>query len=154
MFDFLKKILGEVYDGEVQEKIDEELGKLISPSEEPEEINREEELLKEIEQLKSTHSNEILKIKIDGKVDALLEKYGAKNYKAVSSLLDYDKISVDETGDVQGVSEQLDVLKQSDGFLFADSDLVGLKLAEKSDETQKSPSSMSYTELCEFFKKQ
>lgn len=153
MFDFLKKILGEVYDGEVQEKIDEELGKLISPSEEPAEINREEELLNEIEQIKAQHAEEIFRMKIESRVDALLEKYGAKNFTAVNSLLDFEKIGLDESGTAYGISEQLDTLKQSDSFLFADSDIVGLKLAEKSDETQKAPSSMSYTELCEYFKK-
>lgn len=50
-------------------------------------------------------------------IDLALNKFGAKNNKAVRSLLDLDKISVDDEG-LKGLDEQLKSLKESDDYLF------------------------------------
>ena len=43
---------------------------------------------------------------------------GAKNTKAVLALLDLDKVSVDEDGQLFGISEQLEELQKTDAYLF------------------------------------
>lgn len=56
-------------------------------------------------------------IRIDLAQEAALERYGARNGKAVAALLNRDKIRVEE-GKVTGLTEQLDALLQSDPYLF------------------------------------
>ncbi len=47
-----------------------------------------------------------------------LRDAGAKNAKAVSALLDLDKVSFDGEGKLSGLDDQLEALKKSDSYLF------------------------------------
>ncbi len=47
-----------------------------------------------------------------------LRDAGAKNTKAVSALLDLDKVSFDDKGKLSGLDDQLEALKKSDSYLF------------------------------------
>jgi len=47
-----------------------------------------------------------------------------KNVKAITALLDMDKITVDDKG-ITGLSDQLKVLKDSDAYLFGEDKIVG-----------------------------
>ena len=47
-----------------------------------------------------------------------LRDAGAKNAKAVSALLDLDKVSFDHKGKLSGLDDQLKALKKSDSYLF------------------------------------
>lgn len=47
-----------------------------------------------------------------------LRDAGAKNAKAVSALLDLDKVSFDDKGKLSGLDDQLEALKKSDSYLF------------------------------------
>lgn len=47
-----------------------------------------------------------------------LRDAGAKNAKAVSALLDLDKVSFDDKGNLSGLDNQLEALKKSDSYLF------------------------------------
>lgn len=47
-----------------------------------------------------------------------LRDAGAKNAKAVSALLDLDKVSFDHKGKLSGLYDQLKALKKSDSYLF------------------------------------
>jgi len=47
-----------------------------------------------------------------------------KNVKAITALLDMDKITVDDKG-ITGLSDQLKVLKESDAYLFGEDKIVG-----------------------------
>ncbi len=51
-------------------------------------------------------------------IDKALTAAGAKNAKATLALLDTDKVSVDDNGQLLGLSEQLDVVKAENSFLF------------------------------------
>lgn len=51
-----------------------------------------------------------------------LRDAGARNAKAVEALLDLDKVSLDDNGQLLGLSDQLDEIKKSDGYLFSDGD--------------------------------
>ncbi len=52
------------------------------------------------------------------KIEGALRDAKAKNVKAVLSLIDTDKVSVKKDGKLDGLTDQLDAIKQSDGYLF------------------------------------
>lgn len=58
-------------------------------------------------------------LRIEMALDTAMEKAGARNSRAVMALIDREQISVKD-GVVSGVGEQLEALKQSDPYLFAD----------------------------------
>ena len=55
--------------------------------------------------------------------NAIKDEQG-KNVKAVTALLDMDKITVDDKG-ITGLSDQLKALKESDAYLFGEDKIVG-----------------------------
>jgi len=55
--------------------------------------------------------------------NAIKDEQG-KNIKAISALLDMDKITVDDKG-ITGLSDQLKALKDSDAYLFGEDKIVG-----------------------------
>ena len=55
--------------------------------------------------------------------NAIKDEQG-KNIKAISALLDMDKITVDDKG-ITGLSDQLKKLKESDAYLFGEDKIVG-----------------------------
>lgn len=59
--------------------------------------------------------------KTESAVERELGKLGARNFKAVRSLLDMDALSLEEDS-VVGLSEQLEKIKEENGFLFDSSD--------------------------------
>lgn len=93
------------------------------------------------------------KNKLDFMLEAGLKNSGAKNLVAVKALLDGDKISLDENGDLIGFDEQIKALQKSQDFLFEKAEVKGLDLAEKTEETEVDPNKMGYEELCSYFKK-
>lgn len=56
-------------------------------------------------------------------IEGELSKIGAKNLKAVKALLDGEKIVVKD-GQIAGLNEQIDALKKSDAYLFAETQPV------------------------------
>lgn len=86
-----------------------------------------EELKKTIEELQKTnaeqqktHEAEIAQLKLDNAVDAALAAAGAKNIKTVKALLDISKVKQGEDGSLNGLDEQLEAVRKSDGYLFAE----------------------------------
>lgn len=71
------------------------------------------------EQLKA-HTAEIARLKLDNAVEAALTAAGAKNNKAVRSLIDAGKLKLSEDGSLDGLKEQLEAIRKSDGYLFED----------------------------------
>lgn len=69
---------------------------------------------KEIESLKETRKAD----RLNSFIDLGLTKANVRNLKAVKSLLNMDSIVEDEKGEYTGLTEQLDALKESDGYLF------------------------------------
>jgi len=55
--------------------------------------------------------------------NAIKDEQG-KNVKAITALLDMDKITVDDKG-ITGLSDQLKALKESDAYLFGEDKIVG-----------------------------
>lgn len=59
------------------------------------------------------------------KIESALRDAKAKNVKAVISLLDTEQVSVGKDGTLEGLTDQLDALKQSDGYLFEQTEQQG-----------------------------
>lgn len=51
-------------------------------------------------------------------IDLNLTQSQAKNLKAVKALLDFDTIKKNDKGDFEGLTEQIEALKESAGYLF------------------------------------
>lgn len=76
---------------------------------------------------KATHQAELSATKLNYELDQALLLNKARNPRAVRALLDSELIKLGDDGKVVGLSEQLEGLKTSDPYLFA-------------DETQQTPS--------------
>ncbi len=84
-----------------------------------------EKLKERVEEYKAKNAE--LSKEWQGKLDAQSKNFaisnslrdaGAKNSKAVSALLDLDKVSLDDKGKLTGLDDQLAALKKSDSYLF------------------------------------
>lgn len=91
-----------------------------------------EELTKEIEALKAKNKTliedyeaKIKKRDFDYALNNVLASAKAKNVKALTALLDMDKITINDKGEIEGVQEQLKSLRQSDSYLFEGDGLKG-----------------------------
>lgn len=64
------------------------------------------------------YQNELAAKEKGFKIEGALRDAKAKNVKAVLSLIDTDRVSVKKDGKLDGLTDQLDAIKQSDGYLF------------------------------------
>lgn len=84
-----------------------------------------EELKKQIETMKQqnadqekAHKAELAQLRLDNAMEAALTAAGAKNNKAVKSLLDVSKVKLGDDGKLSGWDEQLKAVQKSDAYLF------------------------------------
>lgn len=109
------------------------------------------------------HEKEIKQLRLDAAVDAALAKAGARNSKAVKALLDLGSVKLDDDGSLMGISEQLNDLRKSDGYLFDKSaDRIVFKGYQPADSMDGvlfdggtaartlDPNNMSYSQLSAF----
>ena len=108
-----------------------------------------------VEKISSALAQEISAVKISAAKEKALSDFKAKNFTAVSALLDMNRVSVSEDGSVTGISEQLKALKadESTHFLFeSEAAVKGALPGEKGEGDAKiNLDSMSYEQLCEHF---
>ncbi len=69
---------------------------------------------------KSEYEGKISQIKIDNAIDSFLSEKKAKNKVAVKSLLDLEKVKLDEKGEVTGLNEQWDNLYKGNEYMFGE----------------------------------
>lgn len=69
---------------------------------------------KQIEELNNQRQAD----KLNNYIDLSLTSANVRNLKAVKALLNMDGIKADDKGEFTGLTEQLDALKESDGYLF------------------------------------
>ena len=87
------------------------------------EVGLSETLKLQIEDYKTKmedKDNQIKKIRYDSKLEVELNKANARSIKALRAMLEMDKIVLNEEGNIEGLIEQIDALKESDGYLFND----------------------------------
>lgn len=69
--------------------------------------------------LESNYQSKIAETKKNSAIDLALASAKARNPKAVKALLDRDKLELTEEG-LKGLDEQLEVLQESDAYLFGE----------------------------------
>ncbi len=64
------------------------------------------------------YTDDIEAERIASKVQLAVAKSGARSEKALLGMLDFDKITIGEDGEVKGLDEQIADIKKEDDFLF------------------------------------
>lgn len=98
-----------------------------------------EELQSQIKQLqednktaKQNYQDQLAKQNKSFKIEGALRDAKAKNIKTVLPLIDTEKVSVNDDGSLNGLSEQLDAVKKDNSFLFeADQSKPNVTLSNK-----------------------
>lgn len=123
------------------------------------------ELKKQLEALQQqnaeqrrTHEAELARLRLDNAVETALAAAGAKNVKAVRSLLDFAKLKLDAEGRVDGLEEQIGAVKSSDPYMFTEKEasfpvLRGFQPGASSDfmpDGKADLSQMTYSEMTAF----
>lgn len=70
--------------------------------------------------MQKAHDAEIAQLKLSNVIEAALMSAGAKNVKAARSLLDDSKLKLGDDDKVSGLEDQINAIKKSDGYMFAD----------------------------------
>ncbi|MFD1466479.1 phage scaffolding protein [Lapidilactobacillus mulanensis] len=65
-----------------------------------------------------TYQSDLTKTKVDYQTELALTQAGAKNVKAVKALLNSDKITLNDKGQLSGLDDQLEAVKKDNDFLF------------------------------------
>jgi len=78
------------------------------------------DLQKQNAEQQKTHEAELAQLKLDSAVEAALAGAKARNGKAVKAMLDMSKVKLGEDGKLAGLDEQIEALKKSDGYMFAE----------------------------------
>lgn len=98
---------------------DKQLKKLEKATGDNQELAQEiDKLRKENEQRSKDFQVKIAEQAKDFAIGNALRDAGAKNVKATRALLDMDKVSVGEDGQLSGLSDQLEELQKTDAYLF------------------------------------
>lgn len=141
------------------EQRDEQLNELGGKVKDNEELTAEIERLKsENEETVNDYKEKLEKQIFESSLERELNKVGARNPKAVKALLDVENIKLDNNK-LLGLEEQLEALKESEGYLFAAEEPRGLK-GRKPHEPEGNPTgltteqfnSMGYAERVELKK--
>nr|DAT38999.1 MAG TPA: minor structural protein [Caudoviricetes sp.] len=125
-----------------------------------------EELQKQISELQSQnkakeeeYQTKFNQLKLDNALELALTKEGARNSRAVKSLLKLDLLKMDNDNLI-GLSEQLTKLKETDGYLFETKEKEGKqatpqglapKGANGTDNSNVDINKMTYDELCKYY---
>ena len=98
---------------------DKQLKKLEKATGDNQELAQEiDKLRKENEQRSKDFQVKIAEQAKDFAIGNALRDAGAKNVKATRALLDLDKVSVGEDGQLFGITDQLEELQKTDAYLF------------------------------------
>lgn len=107
-----------------KERIDEQntkLDELRNQVNSGEDLNEKVKALQEANSQKDEqHKQEMNKVKLRYEIDKELDRTGARNKVAVMALVDQENVSLSDENGVQGLSEQLEKLKETDSYLFND----------------------------------
>lgn len=82
-----------------------------------------EDLQSKFDETKTSSEQQIADLKKSSAIDLALTQAGAKNIKAAKALLDGESLELTDEG-LKGLDDQLAALKESDGYLFGQSEQV------------------------------
>lgn len=107
-----------------KERVDEQntkLDELRNQVNSGEDLNEKVKALQEANSQKDEqHKQEMNKVKLRYEIDKELDRTGARNKVAVMALVDQENVSLSDENGVQGLTEQLEKLKETDSYLFND----------------------------------
>ncbi len=110
-----------------------------------------ENIAKSFSEQQTLHEQQLAALRLDFAVDSALAAAGAKNNKAVRSLLNLESVTLGEDGKAVGLAEQLAAVKSSDGYLFSEPEKPVFKGYRPADSADGIPSvdanQMSYSQL-------
>lgn len=89
-----------------------------------------EDLQSRFDEIKTSSEQQIADLKKSSAIDLALTQAGAKNIKAAKALLDGESLELTDEG-LKGLDDQLAALKESDGYLFGQSEQVPPNTAGK-----------------------
>lgn len=131
---WLKEIIGEGYTEEMDEKVCQAMGRDYVPRSE---FNAKNDALKtaqdalkaydgvdaaslrtQLDTQKTQYERQLYDLRLSGAINLALAESRVRNGKAARAMLDLDKVAFDDKGNLTGLTDQLDALKQSDGWLF------------------------------------
>ena len=114
----------------------------------------ESSLSAEYERGLSEGQNQLEEFKFNQAVTEILSDTDAKNPEVLKALIDFNSVSF-ENGEISGLSEQIDAIRQENPFLFDDSSAPKFTRRPKtSDEiTKKDFDNMSYSDRVKLFSK-
>ena len=98
---------------------DEQLTTLKKSAKDNEELQSQiKQLQDENKTAKQNYQDQLAKQHKSFKIEGALRDAKAKNIKTVLPLIDTEKVSVNDDGSLNGLSEQLDAVKKDNSFLF------------------------------------
>lgn len=110
----------------IKEQLEDVTGKLTEAQKQAEQGSDLSEQLKtlqaDFDKSKSEAEDNLKATKKSYEIQNALTAAGAKNAKAVTALLDVDKVNFDDNGGLIGLKEQLEKVKNDNDFLFAGND--------------------------------
>ena len=89
-----------------------------------------EDFQSKFDETKTSSEQQIADLKKSSAIDLALTQAGAKNIKAAKALLDGESLELTDEG-LKGLDDQLAALKESDGYLFGQSEQVPPNTAGK-----------------------
>lgn len=112
---------------------DEQLTTLKKSAKDNEELQSQiKQLQDENKTAKQNYQDQLAKQNKSFKIEGALRDAKAKNIKTVLPLIDTEKVSVNDDGSLNGLSEQLDAVKKDNSFLFeADQPKPNVTLSNK-----------------------
>lgn len=132
---------------------DKQLEELKKSSGDNENLKKQiEELQEANKEQQKAHETELKQLKLDNAIDAALANAGAKNTKAVRSLIDMAALKLADDGSVAGLNDAIAAVQKSDSYLFADTQQTfkgfqpGISGNTKPD-TKIDTSKMTYSEM-------
>ena len=106
--------------GQIDER-DKQLNTLKKSAKDNNELQSQiKQLQNENKTAKQNYQDQLAKQTKSFKIEGALRDAKAKNIKTVLPLIDTEKVSVNDDGTLNGLSEQLDNIKQDNGFLFGE----------------------------------
>jgi hypothetical protein len=119
------------------------------------EVEVNEKIRIALEQQKAEYEERIEELKLDFELETGLLKAGAKNVTAVAALIDREKVSIGENGELCGLDEQIKALKKSEetAFLFKDEQkrVISAFVPYDGCEAPYDGEGMSYSQFCEIY---
>lgn len=114
---------------DIKEQLEERDGQLEDLKEQVKGNEELEETIQELQnkndQLKEDYEQKVQQTKLEMAIENRLIKEKARNPKAVKALLNKEVINLDDDGNLVGLDEQLEKLKENEDYLFGKTGLEG-----------------------------